>query len=406
MGFGLSITHQILQRHRAQVEVESRSCDFTRFRLLFPVLVEKPSPQHSLLLPNPALTDMPDPEQYDYQRYAILFVDDEEKTRKYFRRLFGDKFRILEAGDGVEALDVFRRHASEIGIIVTDQRMPNETGVGFLSKIAGDYPDIIKILSTAFSDIDAAIGSVNDGGIFRYITKPWDIPQLEVTLRRAMEFFTVKRERDALLSAKMQAMGNVLMASRLAAFALAPVCAGIKAQRAGEAVASFIKIGVSGRGESGGDAELRSPDWGKLHERQVELASALEQELPAVLKIDGLQGRIEALGAAIESAGAKISIAASGDAIRLGSDVDPTPGLIDVLLGRSDDASATKASVKSLAALMAVYDAGGSVRRVRGAGLTLDVITAPAKPAAPAGAETARWLFDDDLLISSALGLI
>jgi len=350
---------------------------------------------------------MPDPEQYDYQRYAILFVDDEEKTRKYFRRLFGDKFRILEAGDGVEALDVFRRHASEIGIIVTDQRMPNETGVGFLSKIAGDYPDIIKILSTAFSDIDAAIGSVNDGGIFRYITKPWDIPQLEVTLRRAMEFFSVKRERDALLSAKMQAMGNVLMASRLAAFSLAPVCAGIKVQRAGEAVAAYIKIGVSGRGEgNSGDGSLRSPEWSKLHDRQVELASALEQELPAALRADGLQLRIEGLAAALETAGARVSVAGNGDSTRISSDTDPTPGLIDVLLGRSDDAAATKASVKALAALMAVYDAGGNVRRVRGPGLTLDVTTAPAKAAAPAGAETARWLFDDDLLISSALGLI
>ena len=186
-------------------------------------------------------------EAYDYQRYAILFVDDEANTRKYFRRLFGEKFRILEAEDGVQALEVFRRHCNEIGIIVTDQRMPNETGVGFLSKIADDYPDIIKILSTAYSDIDAAIGSVNQGGIFRYITKPWDIPQLEVTLRRAMEFFTVKRERDALLGAKMQAMGNVLLSSRLAAFALAPVCARIECKRAAEAVASFVQTGVAGR---------------------------------------------------------------------------------------------------------------------------------------------------------------
>jgi two-component system, probable response regulator PhcQ len=229
-------------------------------------------------------------DDYDYQRYAILFVDDEANTRKYFKRLFGEKFRILEAEDGVQALEVFRRHANEIGIIVTDQRMPNETGVGFLSKIAGDYPDIIKILSTAYSDIDAAIGSVNQGGIFRYMTKPWDIPQMEVTLRRAMEFFTVKRERDALLGAKMQAMGNVLLSSRLAAFALAPVCAGIDCKRAAEAVASFV---------------------------------------------------------------------------------------------------------------------GGVIRRVRGDGLILDVSEsrAPEKPTTP-GNEAAKWLIDDDLLISAALGLL
>lgn len=348
-------------------------------------------------------------DSYDYQRYAILFVDDEANTRKYFRRLFGEKFRILEAEDGVEALAVFRQHANEIGIIVTDQRMPNETGVGFLSKIADQYPDIIKILSTAYSDIDAAIGSVNQGGIFRYMTKPWDIPQLEVTLRRAMEFFTVKRERDALLGAKMQAMGNVLLSSRLAAFALAPVCAGIKCDRAAEAVASFIQTGVSGRrtGEEG-DSALRSPDWSRLHSRQVTLASGVEKALPLALTQQGLPARTAALTSALGAAGATgIASQANGSAVRLASAVDVTPSLLDALLGRSDDAASTSHAVTVLAAFMAVYDAGGVIRRIRGEGLTLDVTesTAPAKAANP-GEETAKWLIDDDLLISAALGLL
>lgn len=346
---------------------------------------------------------------YDYQRYAILFVDDEANTRKYFRRLFGEKFRILEAEDGVEALKVFRQHSAEIGIIVTDQRMPNETGVGFLSKIAGDYPDIIKILSTAYSDIDAAIGSVNEGGIFRYMTKPWDIPQLEVTLRRAMEFFTVKRERDALLGAKMQAMGNVLLSSRLAAFALAPVCAGLKCDRAAEAIASFVKTGVAGRRTgSDGDSDLRSPDWARLHARQVSLANGLESQLPTALAPADLAARTAALASALEAAGVTgISSAANGSATRLSGPVDSTPVLLDALFGRNDDAAVSDASVKVLAAFMAVYDAGGVARRVRGDGLILDVTesSSPAKAASP-GAEAAKWLIDDDLLISAALGLL
>ncbi len=346
---------------------------------------------------------------YDYQRYAILFVDDEANTRKYFRRLFGEKFRILEAEDGIQALAVFRQHANEIGIIVTDQRMPNETGVGFLSKIADDYPDIIKILSTAYSDIDAAIGSVNQGGIFRYMTKPWDIPQLEVTLRRAMEFFTVKRERDALLGAKMQAMGNVLLSSRLAAFALAPVCAGIACKRAAEAIASFVQTGVAGRRTgSDGDSALRSPDWARLHARQVALASGLETRLPTALATQGLPDRIEGLLAELKNAGAAdIASAQNGSSTRLTSTTDPTPTLLDALLGRNDEAATTQASMNVLAAFIAVYDAGGVVRRIRGEGLTIDVTesTAPAKASTP-GAEAAKWLIDDDLLISAALGLL
>jgi CheY-like chemotaxis protein len=345
---------------------------------------------------------------YDYQRYAILFVDDEANTRKYFRRLFGEKFRILEAGDGVEALDVFRQHADEIGIIVTDQRMPNETGVGFLSKIASDYPDIIKILSTAYSDIDAAIGSVNQGGIFRYMTKPWDIPQLEVTLRRAMEFFTVKRERDALLGAKMQAMGNVLLASRLASFALVPVCAKMEAKRAAEAVASFLKAGVAGQGTAGaGDADLRSPDWARLHSRQLALASALEARLSHALKADGLAGATSALVDELRAAGAAdVSSSSENGVTRISVSSDPLPALMDTLLGRSDDASKTEAAVRVLAAFMGVYHGGGVIRRIRGQGLTLDVSASTATNGASPGAETAKWLIDDDVLISAALGLL
>ncbi len=348
-------------------------------------------------------------DSYDYQRYAILFVDDEANTRKYFRRLFAEKFRILEAEDGVQALSVFRQHANEIGIIVTDQRMPNETGVGFLSKIAGDYPDIIKILSTAYSDIDAAIGSVNQGGIFRYMTKPWDIPQLEVTLRRAMEFFTVKRERDALLGAKMQAMGNVLLSSRLAAFALAPVCAGIKCERAAEAIATFVQAAVAGRRTgSDGDSALRSPDWARLHARQVALASALESRLAIALTSADLAQRAAALASELEAAGASgISTTVNGVITRLSSQLDPTPVLLDALFGRNEEVAVTTAAVRVLAAYMAVYDAGGVARRIRGEGLTIDVAqsTAPSNKANP-GTEVAKWLIDDDLLISAALGLL
>ncbi len=349
-----------------------------------------------------------DIDAYDYQRYAILFVDDEANTRKYFRRLFGDKFRILEAEDGVQALTVFRQHADEIGIIVTDQRMPNETGVGFLSKISEQYPDIIKILSTAYSDIDAAIGSVNQGGIFRYMTKPWDIPQLEVTLRRAMEFFTVKRERDALLGAKMQAMGNVLLSSRLAAFALAPVCAKIELKRGAEAIASFVQAGVAGRKTgASGDSDLRSPDWSNLHSRQVALATALEQNLPSTLSVTGFPERVQALAGQLSSAGAGDATLTPGTAIRLTFPSDPLPALLDTLLGRSDDVDDTRSAVRVLSAFMAVYDSNGVIRRVRGEGLTLDVTESqvPATSSSP-GAEAAKWLFDDDMLISAALGLL
>lgn len=350
-----------------------------------------------------------DNDTYDYQRHAILFVDDEANSRKYFQRLFGRKFRILEAEDGVQALEVFRANAEDIGIIVTDQRMPNETGVGFLSKIATDYPDVIKILSTAYADIDAAIGSVNQGGIFRYITKPWDIPELEITLRRAMEFYIVKKERDGLLGAKMLAMGNVLLANRLAAFAFVPVCAGIPSQHTAEAIASFIRISISSPTFINNPRNVVStPDLVKLHAQQLELASSLEKALPNALAANGLSDRIQNFSKALGVAGAS-GISINDDSSEITAENDPTPDLLTAILG---DESAHESSVKAaevLAAIIAIYDSGSTVTRKRGTPLGLQI--APriegSKPSSTEpGSQAAKWLIEDELLVSTALGIL
>src|SRR5690606_26146020 len=141
---------------------------------------------------------------------------------------------------------------------------------------------------------------------------------------------------------------------------------------------------------------------------QVALATALESRLPEVLASADLESRTAVLASGISSAGAgEVSAQPQGTVTRLTYAKDPLPGLVDVLLGRSDDPETTDAAVRVLADFMAVYHAGGVVRRVRGEGLTLDVSasTAPATAGNP-GAETAKWLIDDDLLISAALGLL
>ncbi|MDB4296270.1 response regulator [bacterium] len=78
--------------------------------------------------------------------------------------------------NGLEAMTIFREQHDDIGVIVTDQRMPNETGTEFLQKAALLKPSVIRILSTAYADVDAAVDSVNKGGVYRYITKPWEVP--------------------------------------------------------------------------------------------------------------------------------------------------------------------------------------------------------------------------------------
>src|SRR5262245_3217824 len=131
---------------------------------------------------------------YDYKRFAILYVDDEEKSLKYFTRAFDDQFRIFTAKSAQDGLRVLEEHCDEIGLVMSDQRMPGEKGVSLLEKARQLRPRIIRILATAFADMDAAIAAVNTGSIYKYVSKPWDPPQLETTLKRGLEFFIVQRE--------------------------------------------------------------------------------------------------------------------------------------------------------------------------------------------------------------------
>src|SRR5262245_44759900 len=116
---------------------------------------------------------------YDHRRYAILYVDDEEMSLKYFQRAFNEQFRILTAPNAKEGRRVLEENKDEIGLLMTDQRMPGEKGVWLLEKARQMRPRIIRILATAYSDMDAAVAAVNTGAIYKYVTKPWDPPQRE-----------------------------------------------------------------------------------------------------------------------------------------------------------------------------------------------------------------------------------
>src|SRR2546422_1025460 len=97
---------------------------------------------------------------YDYKKFAILYVDDEEKSLKYFIRSFGETFRILTATHAAEGYSLLRGQKDEIGLLMTDQRMPGEKGVELLEKARQLQPRIIRILATAYADLDAAIEAV------------------------------------------------------------------------------------------------------------------------------------------------------------------------------------------------------------------------------------------------------
>jgi two-component system probable response regulator PhcQ len=152
---------------------------------------------------------------YDYKKFAVLYVDDEEMSLKYFTRAFQNQFQILTAANAQEGYRTLEQHGDKIALIMTDQRMPGEQGVQFLGRARQLHPRAIRILTTAYSDVEVAIDAVNSGAIYKYISKPWEVPELEITLKRALEFFMVQRERDFLLREKLSALHRMMVTDRV-----------------------------------------------------------------------------------------------------------------------------------------------------------------------------------------------
>jgi two-component system probable response regulator PhcQ len=208
---------------------------------------------------------------YDYKRFAVLYVDDEEKSLKYFTRAFQDQFRILTATNAQEGFKLLEEHKDEVGLLMTDQRMPGEKGVWLLEKARQLRPRIIRILATAYADMDAAIAAVNTGAIYKYVTKPWDPPQLENTLKRGLEFFMVQRERDQLLKEKMSVLHNMMVADRIVSLGLLAAGLSHHIRNSLVAVKTFLDLAPAKMEEEKVDLEsLRNPDFWKEYHQNVQ----------------------------------------------------------------------------------------------------------------------------------------
>jgi DNA-binding NtrC family response regulator len=116
-------------------------------------------------------------------KHSILLVDDEPEILFSLRGLLRKEFEVYTAESGAEAIDILKHHP--IQVIMTDQRMPGMTGVQLLHQVEGEYPRAIRIVFTGYADIKAVIDAVNQGHIYRYITKPWDPDELLSVLRQA-----------------------------------------------------------------------------------------------------------------------------------------------------------------------------------------------------------------------------
>lgn len=128
------------------------------------------------------------------QKPTILCVDDETDNVEALERLFRKKYNVLKATSGAEGLAVLDQYRGPVALIVTDQRMPEMTGVEFLEKTLTSHPETVRMLLTGYTDLESVISAVNKGQIFRYLTKPWDPVDLANTVDRAIERYDLGQE--------------------------------------------------------------------------------------------------------------------------------------------------------------------------------------------------------------------
>jgi response regulator RpfG family c-di-GMP phosphodiesterase len=131
------------------------------------------------------------------EKISILYVDDEVNNLNSFKAAFRRDFNVLTVTSGKEGLEVLK--SNKVHVIITDQRMPEMTGVDFLIEVLKEYTDPIRILLTGYSDISAVIDAVNKGHIYYYLNKPWDEQQLRIIIKNAYEIFSLREKNRDLL---------------------------------------------------------------------------------------------------------------------------------------------------------------------------------------------------------------
>lgn len=362
--------------------------------------------------------------------FAVLFVDDEEKALKYFRMAYANEFPVLTAGSVRAALEILERQADEIGVLITDQRMPGQQGVDLLKRAREDWPGIVRILTTAYSDLDDAIEAVNRGEIMRYITKPWDLQALKVELRHALDFFLLRRERDRLVAEKLSVRQGMVQGDRLRG--LLAIAAGLERLRyACHGVAAWARDAL----DKGAAAPASTADlelWGlevaetlglmAVHRKLRELEATVEPGYPdqvAVaellggtgLPITGQAPPVGARRALLETLiGGLVRLAGQPAQVRLaavdargsgppGAQLVVTgPGMAGGSPGRDVPGAMDEADL--LGAYLLAWHHGGSLSRAADGGGTRFELTLPADPAAVVlPAPDADWLAGEFALL-------
>lgn len=133
----------------------------------------------------------------------LLVVDDEPDNLDLLYRTFRRDYRVLKAENGREALKVLE-DGGEVAVIISDQRMPEMTGTEFLSRTVPQFPDTVRIILTGFTDVDDLVRAINDGQVYRYVTKPWAPETLKEIVNQAAHTYELLKQTNYSLQVAQQ----------------------------------------------------------------------------------------------------------------------------------------------------------------------------------------------------------
>lgn len=282
----------------------------------------------------------------------IPFVDDEAIAVKYFQRAIDSLAPVVTAASVEEGRRLLDEHAQTLAVLVSDQRMPGGYGNELLHYARLRYPHMVRILTTAYSELEQTVEAVNQGRIHRYIHKPWEISALRMEMKQALEFAALRKEHDQLLHEKLMVRQAQTVSGRIGM--LYALCASLAAP---DSVLENYLSATAAAGIRPIETDWLLMDYSGLVSAEAHRSGQFGHELGKRLAEIRLrpQGE-EGLGLLGEMLGDKVNV--SGDGTAVFSDT----GIFSEFLETSATATISSQHVSWLAYLIWLHEQGCSLQ--------------------------------------------
>ena len=222
----------------------------------------------------------------------VLYVDDESKSLKYFEKIFGSGYQVSTATSAQEGIDILDEQGDSLTVLLVDQRMPMRPGVDVLTRAREKFPHITRIMTTAYSDIDSAVRAINEGQVFRYVTKPWDLEHLREILKLGVEENRAFQVRDLSVDDRVELAKRLVVADRVENLRRSAECVSWRLRSSIASISAFTKIMLieleKGIEESGIEERRQTfLELGKIANREISEVTNFLQKLLLISKSGG-----------------------------------------------------------------------------------------------------------------------